>query len=232
MGLEWQTLASHAQQHINQAQAAPQQQQQQQQRQVSQPPPQAQMQAQGRPQLPGSQTNPIDMSTPSLNTPQLPVMPGFPTNIQQNYSQQQQQQRPPQPFTNVTQPMQQPQEQGQQMQMQQQQQQQGQMQMQRPSVPQSSKPHMLVDWSAENVPMTEDQFYKYLAHTKKVEVIQSPVIEGKSLNLLSLFKLVHQHGGSPKVCNPSQPALSWSMIAYDSASSRKTFKCGTSFLQL
>ena len=164
--------------------------QQQQQRQR-----QAQLASQGMAQ--GSQTNPVDITTPSLpvmnsNIPQFAQQPAG-TGIAPPPPPPQRQPSSSGPGSGQTNPQQQ---------WQQQQQQLAQNSQTIPQIQQSTnrgKPWAGQDFSKEPFPVSEEKFLVYLAQMLGAPSIQPPLVQGKVVDLYALFNLVHRNGGSVKV---------------------------------
>ncbi|WVW81817.1 hypothetical protein I302_103814 [Kwoniella bestiolae CBS 10118] len=172
-----------------------QQQQPQQQPQISTQPQHARQRSyQGQPPQQGSQNNPIELITPTMNQMTLP--PQFSTPVQQNTGPQQQQQQPQQ-FVPP------PQAPGQQQQQwlpnpaSQPQQQQSQ---------NTAPPPPSVGFESMNLP--EENFWHTLKQLHPNINVQNPIIEGKPLNLHKLFQIVLKNGGSAKI-DPSR----WTIVA-------------------
>lgn len=157
---------------------------------------QLQMANQGMAQ--GSQTNPVDITTPALpvmnsNIPQFAQQPAGAGIV------------PPPP------PQRQPSSSGpgsgqtnpqQQQQWQQQQQQLAQNGQNIPQIQQSTnrgKPWAGQDFSKDPFPVPEEKFLGYLAQMLGAPSIQPPLVQGKVVDLYALFNLVHRNGGSVKV---------------------------------
>ena len=215
MNLDWNQLSHFAKARAEGAAPRPtgqpqQQQQQQQQQQVRSTP---------QPNMPGSQHNPIEIVTPNLNSkPQLPNQPNIPSFvtpqqqlqpaapiIDQRFQQSVPQPQVRPPNTATKQWVQQQQQPQQQLQSQQIQQQQQQSQQPRPPVanpPQGQpKPGSGMDFSKNEFPMPEVQFWRSLGqqHMSDGQPLPPPLVEGKQVNLFTLFGLVHKSGGSAKV---------------------------------
>lgn len=157
-----------------------------------------------QPNMPGSQNNPIEIVTPVLqNTSQLPNQANMsaymtPQQLQPSahINDQRFQQPPPPPQAQGRLPQNTATQQWVQ-------------QQQKPhQLPHASstfasgqpKPWAGVDFSKEPFPMTENGFWKYLGKQHNLpEAMPPPSIEGRQVNLYSLFNLVHKNGGSAKV---------------------------------
>ena len=62
----------------------------------------------------------------------------------------------------------------------------------------ATKPWLALDFSRAIFPADEKAFYEHLNRANKGGLVP-PVIEGKVVNLYSLFNLVHKNGGSARV---------------------------------
>ena len=196
MALEWSQLSTFARARAEVAS------QQRQPLPPSQQPQQQQYQNRSiqQPNMPGSQTNPIEIVTPIMHaTSQVPS--------QSNLSYVTPQLQPPaqindQRFQHQPQPgLHPPQNSATQQWVQQQQQ----PPHARPSPvgpsDQPGNPWAGMDFKKEPFPMTEEQFWNYLGntHLRRPEPMPAPVIEGKAVNLYELFNIMHKNGGSEKV---------------------------------
>ncbi|OCF31190.1 hypothetical protein I316_07158 [Kwoniella heveanensis BCC8398] len=154
----------------------------------------------------GSQTNPIELITPTTNN--MPLPPQFSTPGQQQSSASQQPQFPPQQP-----PQQQQWQQNQNMgAMQQQNLPPNQMQQQPPQgVPTPVQQPMVPtgpSFSLESVNVPEDAFWQSLRQLHQNPNVQNPIIDGKPVNLHKLFQIVLKNNGSAKIEWPR-----WTIVA-------------------
>ncbi|OCF59632.1 hypothetical protein L486_02304 [Kwoniella mangroviensis CBS 10435] len=178
----------------NQMQAQNQQQQGQQAQQAqmpTQPQHARQRSYQGQPPQQGSQNNPIELITPTMNQMALPQQ--FSTPVQPNAAPQQQQAQQQQQFAPQQQPQWIPNTA-----------QQAQSQSQAPAAPAPAPPLM----GLESMNLPEENFWHTLKQIHPTVNVQNPIVEGRALNLYKLFQIVLKNGGSAKI-DPSR----WTIVA-------------------
>lgn len=162
----------------------------------------------------GSQSNPVDITTPSLpvmnnNIPQFAQQPAGAGMSASNNGQI----APPpppqrQPSSSGPQSGQtNPQQQWQQQQLQAQAQAQGTTPLQIQQSLNRARPWAGQDFRNDPFPVPEDRFMSYLASMLQAPNLSPPLVQNKMVDLYSLFNLVHKNGGSVQVSPPHRQVI-------------------------